>query len=65
MTYGALGPQRTHDLSSLGLSALDAYRTRNMTSRAETQATIARGQCSIDTSKIVPKLFTAQATRHK
>jgi hypothetical protein len=62
MTCGALGPRPTHDLSSLGLSALDAYRTRNMTSRAETQAMIARGQCGVDTSKIVPELFAA---RHK
>jgi hypothetical protein len=36
MTYGHLGLWPTHELSSLGLSALDAYRPHNTMSCAET-----------------------------
>jgi hypothetical protein len=43
MTYGPLGIRTTHDLSSLGLSALAIYRVYNTTSHIETQATMAQG----------------------
>jgi hypothetical protein len=36
MTYGSLGLWPTHDLSSLGLSALVAYKTRNTMGYAKT-----------------------------
>lgn len=52
MTYGPQGMRHTHDLSSLGLSALDIYRTCNTIGRAESQATKARGQRDIERVKM-------------
>jgi hypothetical protein len=60
MTYVALGLRPTHDLSCLGLSALVAYRIRNMTSHTETQATVVRGQRGTKMTMMVPELFIAR-----
>lgn len=55
----------THDLLSLGLSALAAYRTHNTTGCVETQATTARGRRDTDTTIMMLGLFIAHIARHK
>jgi hypothetical protein len=65
MTYKPLGLWPTHDLSSLGLSALAAYRTHNMMSRTETQRTEGRGRYSTYMTMMVLELFTTHAVSHK
>jgi hypothetical protein len=65
MTYGLLGLRPTHDLSSLGLSKLIAYRPHNMTSRAETEATTTRGWRGIEAAMMTLGLFAAHVVRHK
>jgi hypothetical protein len=62
-----LGPfmRPTHDLLSLGLSALVVYRTHNTTGRAETQATEARGWSGIETVMVMSELFVANDAYHK
>jgi hypothetical protein len=50
-TCEVVGLRPTYGLSSLGLHHLVVYRTHNMMSRAEAQATKARGRCG--TRKIV------------
>jgi hypothetical protein len=55
MTYRPLGLQPTHDLPSQGMSTLVVYRTRNMTSRAETQATKGRGRHGTEEVIMVPE----------
>jgi hypothetical protein len=65
MAYRPLGMRPTHDLSNLELSALVIYRTRNMTSHTETQATDARGWHGIDTVMMPPEFFAAHAASLK
>jgi hypothetical protein len=59
MTYMPLSMRPIHDLSSLGLSALAVYRTRNTMSHAETQATEVRGRHGAETVMMAPELFVA------
>jgi hypothetical protein len=61
MTYGPLDLWPTHNLSSLGLSALAVYKTHNMMSHAETQAMEARGRHGPVPVTMAPKLFVAHA----
>jgi hypothetical protein len=61
MMYGPLGLWPTHDLSSLGLSALVTYRARNTTSHDETEATKARDWCGTETIIMAPELLVAHA----
>lgn len=55
----------THDLSILGLSALAAYRTRDMIGHAETQAMMARGRRGTETTMMVSGLLAANVAHHK
>ena len=64
MTYRPLSLRPTHDLSSLGLSTLAAYRTHNTTSRAETQAMTTMGRRGTETVMLVSKLFAACHKEH-
>jgi hypothetical protein len=59
MTYGSLGLQPTHDLLSLGLSALGIYRTHNTMSHTKTLAMKARGQCGKDRVMMTSELLAA------
>jgi hypothetical protein len=60
----ALGLRPTHDLSTLGLSALAVYRARNITSHAKTQAAEARGRRGTDTVMMLLEPFTASHKEH-
>jgi hypothetical protein len=62
MTYGLPGLRSTHDLSSLGLSALAAYMTYNTTSRAIQDL---QGQHGAGTTMMASGLFATHVARHK
>jgi hypothetical protein len=58
MTYGPIGMPPTHDLPSLGMSALAICRADNTMSHTKTQATKARGQRGTERVIMMPELVT-------